>query len=75
MSLQIKILGSAGEGKSTLATLVQKLLGEQGFNVSLLDDDGTDEEYVMSEEVLAARIASIKSRNGVIAIETLQLRK
>lgn len=69
MSLQIKITGYAGDGKSTLAQLVRNLLVTHGLNVKLTDEDVNGD---FTEEALAARIAGIASKNGVISITTEQ---
>jgi adenylylsulfate kinase-like enzyme len=69
MSLQVKITGNAGEGKSTLARLINNLLVSYGLNVKLIDEDNPSD---IPLETLATRTEGIKSRNGVIEIETAQ---
>ena len=69
MALQIKITGKTGDGKSTLAQLVRNLLVTHGLNVKLTDEDVNGD---FTEEALAARIAGIASKNGVISITTEQ---
>ena len=72
MSLQIKITGYAGEGKSTIAQLIRNLLVTYGLNVKLIDEDDPSD---IPQESLATRTEGIKARNGVIEIETAQLRR
>lgn len=69
MPLQIKITGYAGDGKSTLAHLIQSAITAAGLNVKLTDEDVNGD---FTEEALAARIAGIASKNGVISITTEQ---
>lgn len=69
MPLQVKITGNAGEGKSTLARLISNLLVEHGLNVKLVDGDDPSD---IPEDILTKRTEGIKSRNGVIEIETAQ---
>lgn len=73
MSLEIKIIGYAGEGKTSIAHLIQKTLSDHGFNVKLSDDDNLQ----ISDELLEQRLISLAdaSKRNVIEIKTVRNRR
>lgn len=56
--MRITITGFAGEGKTTLARLIQYALADEGFDADVVDDErlfGVQEFEVRLEAVLAKR--------------------
>lgn len=65
--MQVIIIGKTGEGKSTVAKILQKALNAYDITHSLLDDPGEDE---MNMQEMARRAAYLPKNGTVVDIET-----
>lgn len=70
MSKKLKIIveGAAGQGKTTMAFAIQKLLQDEGFHVSYVDPDGD----IPNEQVLNTRWQNLRDAATEIEIEHKQ---
>lgn len=57
--MTITIEGQAGEGKTTVATLITKTLREAGFDVRLVDDEPALDELSIRQVEKVARSSSL----------------
>jgi len=70
MSKKLKVIveGAAGQGKTTMAFAIQKLLQDEGFSVSYVDPDGD----IPNERILNTRWRSLRDAAIEIEIEHKQ---
>lgn len=72
--MKIKVIGSAGSGKSTIAYAIKEFLTEKGFNnVNYCDDEYNDNNDYFTPEKQNKRLKAISLSQ--ISIETVQVNR
>ena len=72
--ITVKVVGLAGEGKSTIAALIKKALEDSGIGVEFADTNGTDyDEGLFDAERLKLTVAAMTKRHALVNVETVQL--
>jgi adenylylsulfate kinase-like enzyme len=69
----INILGHAGEGRTTVAYAIAKLLKEHGIKCEVVDDETHSEEELA--HLQPKRMAAIAGRKIEVKIQTIQERR
>ena len=64
--LLVLVVGATGEGKSTIASLIEKTLKDQEIDVVLVDDD----DPIAKQVSLDRRINALKLDDIVVSVET-----
>lgn len=72
--IKVMVTGFAGEGKSTVATLIKEALERNGIDVEFSDMNGTGyAEEIIDDGRLSLTLAAMEKRHAVVKVETCQL--